>query len=551
MRSSHKLNKDEADMINSILDQEEMNIDNIQNTSATLSVLDDQCRQIWPNWDAFSTSNRTRVTPTVRDMKTQDYGAFQPEKTNPPIRPSYKENFSQRQQLTPNYSSTSQRQDQMGMNSPYMQQKRFESPQPTQNYARTTNNFNQQQQQQTSPSYSKQQSNYDNDYPQTYQQKRYQPPDSFGMQQTDTMQSRYQGRMSSPMTSSSSTTTANKRYNFQTTTQRSPQQQMNNYNPPQSSYGYQSNNYKPDQIQQDPLEKYDIQSMKNDIDSLYSRINALSSKSSSPSASSSARLTPPKPVQPSPTQRESALKTSYGGASQQPTLIVDDYQRQQTTTPSYGQNRMQDDRPSFEPVSTPNSTSYQRNAPSYGTSQQQRKPQAPKNRFSGPQYDFDDSVTQSTILDDSQTNDAPSYARFQSKKADISINQQSSTPITSGRRQGTPIQSQYSNPIKTPDIDDKTQQRRTTFDFNSPSKTTVSATSFNTTLNSTSMNMSMSENDELVKLRTENFMMRTELSKVNKRLQISELENKRLEDALEKSAKLIERYKQQLAQYQK
>ena len=63
--------------------------------------------------------------------------------------------------------------------------------------------------------------------------------------------------------------------------------------------------------------------------------------------------------------------------------------------------------------------------------------------------------------------------------------------------------------------------------------------------------MSMSENDELVKLRTENFMMRTELSKVNKRLQISELENKRLEDALEKSAKLIERYKQQLAQYQK
>ena len=526
MRSTHKLNKDEADMINSILDQEEMNIDNIQNTSATLSVLDDQCRQIWPNWDAFSTSNRNRVTPTVRDAKPQDYNAFQPEKSSAPVRPSYQERFSQRQQQTPNYSSPVQKQEQMGMNSPFVQQKRFESPQVNQSYTRNSNSISQQQ---TTPAYSKPQQNYD-DYNQNYQQKRYQPPDSFGVPKSDYRQSSPSGQ-----------STVNKRYNFQYS-QRSPTQ-TNNYNQPQSSYGFQSNNYKPEQIQQDPLEKYDIQSMKNDIDSLYTRINALSSKSSSPSASSSARLTPPKPAQPTPTQRESAMKTSFGGGSQQPTLIVDDYQRQ---TPSYAQNRMQDDRPSFEPVATPNSATYQRSAPSYSY-QQQRTSQAPQNRYNGPQYDFDDSVTQSTILDDSQAPDIPSYSRFQSKKADISINQQSSTPITSGRKQRT--QPQFAKTSHN-DLDDK-PQRRTTFDFNSPSKTTVTATSFNSSLNSTSMNMSMSENDELVKLRTENFMMRTELSKVNKRLQISELENKRLEDALEKSAKLIERYKQQLAQYQK
>ena len=54
MFKSHKLNQQESETINTILDQEERNIDQYSSVNSTLSNLDDQCRQIWPNWDTFS-----------------------------------------------------------------------------------------------------------------------------------------------------------------------------------------------------------------------------------------------------------------------------------------------------------------------------------------------------------------------------------------------------------------------------------------------------------------------------------------------------------------
>ena len=54
MFKSHKLNREESETINTILDQEERNIDEYSKVNSTLSSLDDQCRQIWPNWDNFS-----------------------------------------------------------------------------------------------------------------------------------------------------------------------------------------------------------------------------------------------------------------------------------------------------------------------------------------------------------------------------------------------------------------------------------------------------------------------------------------------------------------
>lgn len=58
-----------------------------------------------------------------------------------------------------------------------------------------------------------------------------------------------------------------------------------------------------------------------------------------------------------------------------------------------------------------------------------------------------------------------------------------------------------------------------------------------TTTNNTS-------NDELLKLRKENWLLKSETMKLEKRIQIELAENKKLEDALEKSSKLIQRYRQ-------
>ena len=75
---SHTLSPEEVEMITSILDAEERNLDNMQQNGTSLSALDAQCREIWPNWDSapqrftpsrYNTSNfqRQRSMPIFDD----------------------------------------------------------------------------------------------------------------------------------------------------------------------------------------------------------------------------------------------------------------------------------------------------------------------------------------------------------------------------------------------------------------------------------------------------------------------------------------------------
>ena len=51
--------------------------------------------------------------------------------------------------------------------------------------------------------------------------------------------------------------------------------------------------------------------------------------------------------------------------------------------------------------------------------------------------------------------------------------------------------------------------------------------------------------DDIQKIKQENFVLKKELEKTKKLLEIERAQNKKLEDALGKSAKIIEHYKNQ------
>ncbi|OHS96878.1 hypothetical protein TRFO_01957 [Tritrichomonas foetus] len=64
-QSSRVLSRAETDAINSILDEEEMRFGQFSSLSPNLSALDEQCKQIWSNWESIptSTAKTYRKTP--------------------------------------------------------------------------------------------------------------------------------------------------------------------------------------------------------------------------------------------------------------------------------------------------------------------------------------------------------------------------------------------------------------------------------------------------------------------------------------------------------
>ena len=56
---THTLSPEEVDLITSILDAEERNLDNMYANGSSLTMLEAQCRDIWPNWETSQ-----RISPT-------------------------------------------------------------------------------------------------------------------------------------------------------------------------------------------------------------------------------------------------------------------------------------------------------------------------------------------------------------------------------------------------------------------------------------------------------------------------------------------------------
>ena len=68
---THSLSQEEADIISAILDEEEKNIDLYSNPHDSLTVLEKQCREIWPNWE----NNFTQTSPNYRMRTNYSYSA--------------------------------------------------------------------------------------------------------------------------------------------------------------------------------------------------------------------------------------------------------------------------------------------------------------------------------------------------------------------------------------------------------------------------------------------------------------------------------------------
>lgn len=70
MKRAHALTRDESAAINSILDDEESRFSGGSQLRPRLSELDEQCRQIWPNWEPMMSTRSSRPeTPEMRPAR--------------------------------------------------------------------------------------------------------------------------------------------------------------------------------------------------------------------------------------------------------------------------------------------------------------------------------------------------------------------------------------------------------------------------------------------------------------------------------------------------
>lgn len=63
---THQLSSEETDIITAILDDAERNLDIYGVKKNSLSMLDEQCREIWPNWDSASQKLNSSRSPPYR-----------------------------------------------------------------------------------------------------------------------------------------------------------------------------------------------------------------------------------------------------------------------------------------------------------------------------------------------------------------------------------------------------------------------------------------------------------------------------------------------------
>lgn len=478
----HRLNQQEADVINSILDQEERNLDDFNNSSATLSLLDDQCRQIWPNWDTFS----------PRDTQKSSV---------PP----------QRETVSTNYRPTSFA-------------KPTSQPQPNKYAAAPPKK----------------------EIPQI---RDYQPPQP--------------------------TKSINTKSPIATTSISSQSQTISRQTQPSKT---------------DMTSNFELQNIKADIDNLFSKIQSISSGNSSPSSSPKVQTgslsqslgnqpsIKPKYDLTSPATKfnskpqSSVLQspaTEFRNAHKDPSFT---YQPPTQSSFSFDMNSSIPgymNAPSFDmsmrseidDINPKQSIRPQQKSPySAKTSIQQYQPQKstaipPKspNNFDIPispkQYNpeitskkygnlsavdgYDDSMLGDNYMSSSNLYDLP--ASVSSKVPPVQQRPMSMPPP----QPQTSLNSQFSMNQQFSTNQQFTQRMSSEQRYSEPPQMGTPRASGSATAATT-------ENEELVRLRTDNFMLRTELMKVKKRLQIEELERKRLEDALEKSGKLIEYYKQQM-----
>lgn len=524
----HRLNQQEADVINSILDQEERNLDDYNNSSATLSLLDDQCRQIWPNWDTISPRDaqkssippqRETIAPNIRpsSIAPQTYQPPQSKYTN--IQ-APKDTLPQRD-YKPSQSSASTSKYSSVQISPDIPIQRDYKP------TQTTINTNR---------YSSVQISSDIPIQRDYRQ--------------------------SPFP------------------QITPPKQQMSRQPVQPKLGSTDN--------------LELQNIKADIDNLFSKIQSISSGNSSPTSSPKFNTSPmppksaPQPsakydfTSPASKSQSSVLQspaTEFRNAHKDPSFT---YQPQTQSSFSFDMNSSISgymNAPSFDSgiktdiddykPSQPTSSKFQPR-PSYTSMAQTSVPQyqpqkspivPPKspNNFDIPispkQYSqnlptsnytkdsqnnmYDDSILDDKYMSSSNLYDAPLPT---SQKLSQGLPKQPQVaPATASSTQQFASTKQYSTNQQF-----STAQFQTTQQFTSQQQSQQFSASQQLGTPKASVTPATSENEELVRLRTDNFMLRTELMKVKKRLQIEELERKRLEDALEKSGKLIEYYKQQM-----
>ena len=71
--SKHHLSPKESDVIHSILDEEEKSF--VENNQSSLSALDYQCQQIWPNWETFTKKSHVKNPSPIKEttIKPQEY----------------------------------------------------------------------------------------------------------------------------------------------------------------------------------------------------------------------------------------------------------------------------------------------------------------------------------------------------------------------------------------------------------------------------------------------------------------------------------------------
>ena len=96
---THTLSPEEVDLITSILDAEEKNIDNLYANGTSLTMLDAQCREIWPNWETSQRTSPSRYSSSF-SMRNRNSPSYDDE-TNTPIKTSVYDNVNNNNRKTP------------------------------------------------------------------------------------------------------------------------------------------------------------------------------------------------------------------------------------------------------------------------------------------------------------------------------------------------------------------------------------------------------------------------------------------------------------------